>query len=409
MKFGFLGVNYKNADLDVRDKISFTDMAKVDFLQKAEQEGIEQCMILSTCNRSEVYFFYEAEIQREKMRDIYCKMFQTVELMPYLKELTQEEAVEYLFRIAAGLESLVLGEDQILGQVKEALDFSRTMGHAGKEMNKVVRDAITCAKKIKTELKISEKPLSVSYVGISDLQRLQAITDKKVLVIGSGKTAILALKYLYEYGVGKVYLCSRNPGHAKRLKEEFSELEIVTYEQRYEILENCDTLVSATAAPHIVIRKEGLLSEKPKVLLDLAAPRDVDTRIGDMPGMVLINLDTLQQIAADNQKERQALAEQSSVLIAEELEKTMEWLRSSCMDATIASLQCRCSEIVEDGCEYLNRKMDLGEREQKLLRKVLNASLQRLLKEPIYELKHLNTAEQQEEYRKVVERLFGIR
>ena len=158
MQFGFLGINYKNASLAIRDKTSFTDAMKLEFFQRAEQEGIDQSMVLSTCNRSEIYYVYGKEAQQAQIQQIYEGMFPDVALGEYLVKLSGEEAIGYLFRIAAGMESLVLGEDQILGQVKEALDYSRTMGYSGKELNKVVRDAITCAKQIKTEWKVSEKP-----------------------------------------------------------------------------------------------------------------------------------------------------------------------------------------------------------------------------------------------------------
>ena len=194
MQFGFLGINYRNARLDVRDRTSFTDAMKLEFFQKGEKAGVEQCMVLSTCNRSEVYYLYETEQQQRQMQEIYEGMFPDVELKEYLLRLSGKEAMGYLFRIAAGMESLVLGEDQILGQVKDALDYSRTMGYSGKELNKVVRDAITCAKQIKTEWKVSEKPLSVSYIGVRKLQEDYGIDGKRILVIGSGKTASLALK-----------------------------------------------------------------------------------------------------------------------------------------------------------------------------------------------------------------------
>ena len=171
MQFGFLGINYKKAALDVRDKISFTNDKKLEFCQKAETVGVSQCMVLSTCNRSEVYYVYETEIQQEQIRAIYERMFSDIDVSDYLVSRSGEEAVAYLFRIAAGLESLVLGEDQILGQVKDALDDSRTMGYSGKELNRIVRDAVTCAKKVKTEYKISEKPLSISYIGIQKLEK----------------------------------------------------------------------------------------------------------------------------------------------------------------------------------------------------------------------------------------------
>lgn len=408
MKFGFLGINYKNAGLDVRDQTSFTDNRKAEFLQMAEEAFVEQCMILSTCNRSEVYFIYKEESQFAKMEQIYRTIFKEVDLDKYLLRLSGEEALAYLFRIAAGLESLVLGEDQILGQVKEALDFARTLGFAKKEMNKIVRDAITCAKRIKTELKISERPVSVSYVGIRKLEELTGIAGKTVLVIGSGKAAVLALKYIYEYGAQKVFACNRTLSHAGVLLEEFPDLTVVEYEKRYEVMKECGIVISATSSPHRVVKKEYLKAEGPLYFLDLAAPRDVDESIAALPGMHVINLDTLQQIVSENQKERERLVEESKRMIAEGLQETMEWIVASRMDATIESLQHRCNEIVDDSYDYLNRKMELSQREQKMLRKVLNASLQRLLREPIQELKQLDTKEKQDEYRDMVNHLFQI-
>ena len=199
MQFGFLGIDYKNADLTIRDEISFTDQKKLEFFHKAEEIGVEQVMILSTCNRSEIYYFFDDEQQIKKIQNIYCDMFDKAEIEQYIRHCEEDKAVSYLFRVTAGLESMVLGEDQILGQVKDALDFSRTMGFSKKELNKVVRDAITCAKKVKTTFRISEKPVSVGYIGIRELQKICDIKDKMVLVIGSGDTAVLALRYLQEY------------------------------------------------------------------------------------------------------------------------------------------------------------------------------------------------------------------
>ena len=408
MQFGFLGINYKNASLDIRDKTAFTDAMKLDFFRKAEAAGIQQCMVLSTCNRSEVFYFYIEERQCEALCQIYEEMFPAVEVKAYLVTLSGEAAFVYLFRIAAGLESLVLGEDQILGQVKDALDYARTMGYGGKELNKVVRDAVACAKRIKTGLKISEKPLSVSYIGIRKLEEACGIAGKRILVIGSGKTAVLALKYLFEYQAVRISACSRTDAHARRLREEFPEIEIISYEERYEVLKKCDIVVSATASPHLVLRREDFVPKKRLTMLDLAAPRDVDTAFAEEPQVTLINLDTLQEIAASHQREREALAEKSREMIREALQETMGWLLQSRMDSAIESLQQRCGEIVEDSYTYLNRKMELGEREKKLLKKVLNASLQRLLREPIRELKRLDTEEEQEEYQRLIRQLFQI-
>lgn len=408
MQFGFLGINYKNAQLAVRDRTSFTDAMKLELFQKAEEAGVDQCMVLSTCNRSEVYYLYERNQQQAQMQKIYEGMFPEVELQEFLLKLSGNEAMAWLFRIAAGLESLVLGEDQILGQVKEALDFSRTMGYSKKELNRIVRDAITCAKQIKTELKISEKPLSVSYIGIKKLEEACGVCGKRILVIGSGKTAALALKYIYEYAGVKVTACSRTYAHAKNLREQFPQIEIIPYEDWRQAVGDCDIVISATSSPHLVVRREDFTPVRPVTLLDLAAPRDIDTSFAQDPLATLINLDTLQAIAGENQKERERLVEESRKLIGEKLQETQVWLLQSRMDSTIESLQQRCNGIEEDSFRYLNRKMELGAREQKLLKKVLHASLQRLLREPIQELKRLDSEEEQEEYKRLVRQLFQI-
>ena len=387
MQFGFLGIDYKNADLTIRDEISFTDQKKLEFFHKAEKIGVEQVMILSTCNRSEIYYFFDDEQQIKKIQNIYCDMFDKAEIEQYIRHCEEDKAVSYLFQVTAGLESMVLGEDQILGQVK---------------------DAITCAKKVKTTFRISEKPVSVGYIGICELQKICDIKDKMVLVIGSGDTAVLALRYLQEYEAGKIYLCSRTLAHAGNVQKEFQEIEIISYEQRYEIMKQCDIVVSATSAPHVVVKQEYYTPEKQVTFLDLATPRDIDPKLSDDAKVNLINLDTIKEISKANQSEREELCRQSNTMISKAKEETMQWLFQAPMEETIRSLQEKCTEIVEDSYSYLSRKIDFGTREQKLLKKVLNASLQRMIKEPIQELKHLETRQEQADYKKMVEQLFGI-
>lgn len=408
MIFGYVGIRYKEAPLAVREQASFTDSAKFFLLQELKKHSVEQSMVLATCNRSEIFFFCSEEEAVTAASCCFQGAFPQVELTPYLFAMQGHEAMEYLFRVAAGLESLVLGEDQILGQVVDALDFSRTMGYAGKELNKVVRDAITCAKEIKTVFGMSKKPLSVSYVGVQELKKRCPLEGARVLVIGSGRTASLALAHICECGPEKIYVCSRDRSHAEQLKLSFSNLEIRDYRERYFLLQECPIVVSATASPHLVIKKEDAGDISGKVILDLAAPRDVDERLSELSDIQIINLDSLQEICDENLKERKKLAQKSGPVIEKAVFDSEEWLRVSRMDGTIESLQDRCNAIVEDSFTYLDRKLVLENREKKLLKKVLNASVQRLLREPIQELKHLSTIEEQDEYKKIIESLFRI-
>lgn len=411
MVFGYVGVCYQETPLAVRELVSFTDSKKTELWNELEKIEVRQCVVLSTCNRSEIFFFFQShKITMQQIRQCYEAVFPGVPIGNYMKEMQGEEAMAYLFRVTAGLESLVLGEDQILGQVVEAMDFARTMGHSGKELERIVRDAVTCAKQIKTEYRISEKSLSVSYVGIQMLQKYSGIEGKKVLVIGSGKTAALALTYLVDGGAASILLCSRNTEHARELLAVYPQLTVIEYKERYQEMAHCEIVVSATASPHLVVKKEewSRPDNGEMIFLDLATPRDVDARLAEEEGVRVIDMDTLQQIAEKNQKERERLASLCQSLIQQKTEETMEWLRQSRMDTTIENLQKRCQGIVEDSYEYLNRKLSLSHREQKIVKKVLNASLQRLLREPIQELKQLEDDETQREYKKVLEHLFRM-
>ena len=411
MVFGYVGVCYQETPLAVRELVSFTDSKKTELWNELEKIEVRQCVVLSTCNRSEIFFFFQShKITMQQIRQCYEAVFPGVPIRNYMKEMQGEEAMAYLFRVTAGLESLVLGEDQILGQVVEAMDFARTMGHSGKELERIVRDAVTCAKQIKTEYRISEKSLSVSYVGIQMLQKYSGIEGKKVLVIGSGKTAALALTYLVDGGAASILLCSRNTEHARELLAVYPQLTVIEYKDRYQEMAHCEIVVSATASSHLVVKKEDWSrpDNGEMIFLDLATPRDVDARLAEEEGVRVIDMDTLQQIAEKNQKERERLASLCQSLIQQKTEETMEWLRQSRMDTTIENLQKRCQGIVEDSYEYLNRKLSLSHREQKIVKKVLNASLQRLLREPIQELKQLEDDETQREYKKVLEHLFRM-
>ena len=273
-------------------------------------------------------------------------------------------------------------------------------------LNYIVREAVSCAKRIKTEYKVSEKPVSVCYVGIQELDRVCGISGKHALVIGSGKTAALAIRYLAEYGAD-VTVCSRTYQHAKALLKEFPDIQVIAYDKKTEALKSSDIVVSATSSPHLVIKCAELSGGKKMTLLDLAAPRDIEKSAGDICGVTLIDLDRIGGIVKSNQNERAHLLKESQCVIDEYIAETKKWLTSSRMDTTIQSLGKKCDEIVQDSYDYLNRKIDLSDHDRVILKKILKSSLHRLLKEPIEELKNVEENEQQQ-YKDMVERLFGL-
>ena len=218
------------------------------------------------------------------------------------------------------------------------------------------------------------------------------------------------MTYLCEDGAKKIYLCSRTFAHAKELLAVHENLTVVDYHERYDAMKRCETVVSATSSPHLVVlydkwKETGVTQMQ---FLDLASPRDIDSRLQEVPGVQLIDMDTLQKITEKNQNEREKLAADCEQVIEEKVQETMEWLLLSRVDGTIETLQKRCSQIETDSYEYLNRKIPLNHREQKLLKKVLHASLQRLIREPIQELKQLEDEEKQKEYQNILKTLFRM-
>lgn len=407
MQFVAVSINYRNAALNVRDLVAFTDSKKIGMLEALYQNGIKQSMVVSTCNRSEVYYFCPEGGESEGL-SCFKAMFPDVDILKYAEWKQGKEAYRHLFLVTAGLLSMVTGEDQILGQVQEALDFSRTMGYCGKELNKAVRDAVTCAKRMKTELRISEIPLSVSYIGIRKLEKECGLRGRAVFLIGSGKMAALALKYVLEYGAKEVFLCSRSIEHAKQLKQEFPQLRICSYERRYLCMRGCDVIISATSAPHPVVRKEEFSHEGEVFLLDLASPRDIEPELALEPMVHLFDIDSLKKTADENLRQRGLLVEQGRAMAEEEVEKTFAWMLASRMDDAIESLQQRCSDILTDSLSYINRKLELDSHERKVVENTLHASLQRLIREPIHTLKQLDSEEQQDRYREFVADLFQL-
>ncbi len=408
MEFGCLGINYKNASLDVRDHTAFTENKKIDFFEKLDDIGIHQALILSTCNRSEIFFFYQDEREKNLVKRLYQETFFQVNLDHIMFCLDQDEALEHLFLVAAGLDSAVLGEDQILGQLKDAMMLSKALGFCKKQMHRVVENAMACAKEAKSVYGISQIPLSVSYIGIKEVARRVGFEGKHILILGSGDTARLALEYVEEYPVASVTICSRNLNHARRLLAGYQNTSSILYEERYDYLNQVDIVISATSAPHFAIEAKYCDIHRSLVFLDLAAPRDVDLELALQEGVTLINLDSLERISRQNQKERGKRSSQCLAGIQQGVAMTKEWLFESRVDDTISSLHARCQEITDESFAYLSRKLTLSQREEKILHKILFASLKKLLREPILELKQLESTKSQDEYTRMLKELFHL-
>lgn len=281
-------------------------------------------MTLSTCNRTEV-FFWGDEAAAETMRHLFIRRFADVDLSDCLVVRSGEEALAYLCRVAAGLESMVLGEYQILGQVKDAYAAAAASGHVGKELDRILRDAVTAAKRVKTELDIGAVPPSVCRSGMELVERTAGIAGKRVFVVGSGKTGSLAVSFAREKGAASIAVCNRSPERAKKLEDRFG-ARVVDYAARYEIIAESDIVVSATASPHVVVKADLVKLVRPVVFLDLASPRDVDPALATNPLATVIGIDTIGELAAGDREERRRLTAQGMRIVETAVREISEWL-----------------------------------------------------------------------------------
>lgn len=408
MELAVIGTNFKQTKIALRDHVSFSDTKKMQMYAWMESIGVQWGVIVSTCNRSEVYFLYEKEDDIEKMKKLYLQFFHRKEEEIQLICKKNKDALQYVFAVCAGLQSLVLGEDQILGQVVDSVAFAQEQGKMNKLLHKIFREAIHCAKQIKHEVKMSEHPLSIAYIGIMQLVKHCEISNQKIMVIGAGKMAKLAIRYLMEYRPACVWNANRSRKRASQLQEEFLNVKMIPLEDRYQYLDKCDIVISATASPHYLIKKEHVKKrQKPLICLDLAVPRDIDPQLVENEKIKIFDTDSLQQIASQNYQIRQDLVEQANQYILESLQAYDQWKSSIGVDETIASLHKRCDEIVQMTFDVLERKLELTEREKYILHKTLHTSMYRLMKEPLKTLKHLDDT-QQEAYKQMLHHLFQM-
>ncbi|WP_373899741.1 glutamyl-tRNA reductase [Haloimpatiens sp. FM7315] len=410
MQVAVIGVNH-NTPIEIREKVAFTESKKIDGINYLLDKSIDEAIILSTCNRSEIYISgKDIEDSIKEVIEFYKEFFNILNIEDYVFVKLGKDAIDHIYMVAAGMDSAVLGEDQILGQVKDALDFSMELGGSKKILNKLFREAITAAKKIKAQLKISEIPLSTSYIGIKLLKsNLGDLKDKKALIVGAGKISSLSLKYLVEEDLSKVYITNRTHGKLKNLRADFKNVEILDYENRYSVIDDVDIIITATSAPHIIFKKNAMPNIKRQLyILDLALPRDVEEKVGEINKVHLYDLDDLKKASLNNLIKREELSKKALDIIEEDVKKFIKWLSKIRVDPVIKSLNHRCEEIQMDTFEYINRKLDLDSREKKIVDKMLKSALKRVVREPIKNLKEIKEKENMDEYIKVLNKLFDF-
>jgi glutamyl-tRNA reductase len=397
MKLVVVGINHKDTPLEIREKGAF--------IRRTINEGIDELLlhkaiseviILSTCNRSEIYVATsEPDQAAEILQDFYIKEKSKL-LKPYLFEKKEREALYHLYEVVTGLDSMILGEDQILGQVKEALEISQEQQGCGKYLTKMFREAVTFTKKVKTEYKISETPLSLSSTAIKHVKRTypEDFGEKKIMIIGSGKMGILALRYMKAEGFQNPYMTNRTYHHMDRCETIHENVVRVYYEDRYELLEDMDVVISATASPHIILKADLMKArKKPLIVIDLALPRDIEEGVGDLPMVELLTIDHFKDIMDEKMAYRVEVAKKIEQEIQVEIEGLLSWITHAKVDNMVKDLNDTSRQLAEETIEILLGKMNLDEKEEKFMAKIIRSKFREMVMPPIKQLKQLDSEE----------------
>ncbi len=317
-----ISCNYRFADSNIREKLAFSVEIQRKILHELCQDSDAQCVLLCTCNRTELYF---CEISDTLIMEILSKYsgISVNELTTYLRSYPPAKAPKHLFQVASGLHSMVLGEDEILRQTKNAYQIACEEKTVSYELHETFQSAIACAKRIKTETPLSVTPVSVATITANEALRC----GNRVLVIGAtGQIGTSCVKNLLSHSQAEITVTLRN--HNNLLEVHDNRIKTVNYSERYECMKDCDCVISATTSPHFTVTLHDLMqiSPMPKLFIDLAVPPDIDPHISQLNGIRRMNIDDFQELAKQNNAIRANSAETAQQIIAEELEQLQKEL-----------------------------------------------------------------------------------
>ncbi len=354
MPVAVFGLNHNTAPIEIREKLFVSEDAIPHLTRELKEKGIDENIVLSTCNRTEFYFSCEnPEAALDKFHQTLSKYFhiQGEWLKKFTYLLTNENAYRHLFLVASGLDSMVVGEPQILGQVKDAYRFATDCNTTGFFLDKVFHKTFNVAKRIRSETKVGYNPVSISGMAIELAKKIFGeLQGKKILVIGVGEMCEIAIKYFKKDGVGDIYITNRTFQNAQKLADEIAGVPY-PFGDLQDLLVRVDMVLSSTGSEKPIIDKE-LVSfvmkkrkQKPLFFIDIAVPRDVEPSVNDIENVYLYDIDDLKELSQKHLSDRLAESEKARAIVDEEVEKFAVWLKQLDKGPLISNIYERVEEI----------------------------------------------------------------
>ncbi len=384
---GLISLNYKVAPIELREKFYFDDKDKLAFHNLLKKNvGVEGLMLISTCNRTEIYFEFENHLGEEK-KFIHSIVKELSEyrnfkesLSPFLIKITGPYSVsEHLFRLSSGLESMIIGEFQIVEQLKNAYDFATKHDMLGPILNRMVQKSLEAGKYIRTNTRIDKGAVSVSYAAVEKINKLTKIKSPKFLCIGLGETSKLSIKHLHQKNYTDIRITNRTHKKAVKFAKSMN-LEAVKFNDFKKELENTDIAIFSTSSKDPIITSDELTriqenSNKDLLIVDLSVPRNITSECYEIPGIKIVNVDNLKDIVNLNYKKRRSEVVKAERYIDDFLQDFDDWTNSRQLRPSILSLKKQIKEIVIDetidnvkssNCDCSNSKFDSSGLNKKL-------------------------------------------
>jgi glutamyl-tRNA reductase len=393
-----IGASHKTATLSLRERLALPEGRAASLVgELVRAPEVHEAVAISTCNRTEIYLVAADPVDAESLALSALARhagIRPTELLGNLYSLRGTEAVRHLFSVAAGLDSMIIGENEIQGQVRRAYELALVEGTTGPITNRLFRDALSAGKRARTDTGISRSRVSVSSIAVELAENaLGELGSRNVLVIGAGENGEVTARALADRGVSTIFVANRRYDRAIGLAARFGG-EAVRFDDLPELLVRADIVVSCTSSPHQIVGREELAlvlaerADRPLLLMDIAVPRDIDPAVRGLPGITLYDMDDLQHAVARNMSGREAEAAKAGTLIEQEVERFTQWLGSLEVVPTIAALRERGDDIVAAVLRENEHRWDsMSDEDRGRVELMARAVVSRLLHEPTLRLK----------------------
>ncbi len=418
MHLTLVGLSHKTAPIEIREKLTFPAHRQEEALALlTSSPQIAEAVVLSTCNRTEIYAVASVEGGADAVVDFMADYhaLDRHELVRYLYFSDGEAVVKHLFRVVASLDSMVIGEAQILGQVKEAYEHAFDNGACSRVFNKLFRQSFEVGKRVRTETDIGESAVSISYAAVELAKKVfETLEGRAVLIVGAGKMSELTAKHLKSNGVESFLVANRTYERAVEMAASFDG-EAIRYEDLFERLRDVDIVISSTASPEYVIRKDRLAESmrgrrgRPLFLIDIAVPRDIEPDVNEISEVFLYDIDDLSGVVEANLEERMREARRAEGIIDEEMSVFERWLESMEVVPTIAAMRAQAEQIRQAEMEKALRRLGgLSEKEMKTIEALTGAIVNKMLHAPTSRLRDASTEKDGYEYVEAARFLYGL-